>query len=568
MGATFVPPAEGPVAFRRDRIPLDVDAMARLSRQLVVLARGVEAESATGMRAAAQMLAISTALDPANNEAREVMAQFQKAQHQPLKDAAALEKSRALVWQYLSWLETPAAGDQGQALAACLTDVIAVADPGHPKAKSIRGAAEVGAWSGWVPPLAAYESSAKASSEEMVAAEPPSAEPAPVTPGVLLSEAEVATPLWRPIPKSVPKEWVLAPCPLSMSAEVVEPDGAPNPGTLAIGPQQRLAELGQTLVTLLREKHGALPPNARVVIGGSALEASMESGKRQSLSAAAAVLADSALTGREPTGTIIGTVDETGALNLPMDFWNHLHSLENGEGGRLVLPAAASEYLLSVLALEKPEFFLKYEVLLAANFDQMIALAEKNPGEAIAKSMMKFGEIRSKAAGQPVGQYLANSYVRRRLAELAQEAPYHYSAKMLAMQGAGNRPVSIPRQVMVPELRRAIAPMDWLVHRGANDFDAEELARLAPTYETCRSQVDRMNRYAEKGDRDLISHVVDMLALIRTLDRTARTRGEPGVVNTSIRETHQTLLTSYKGIARELAVAAGEPVEEETPPER
>lgn len=570
MGAQFVPPAEGPVAFRRDRIPLDADAMGRLSVHLVTLAQSVDPESAPALRAAAQMLALSTALDPANGEARQTLSDFQKQSPPPSKEDAALEKSRALVWQYLAWLETPAAGDQGRALAACLADVMIVADPAHPRVKSMRGAPEAGAWAGWIPALAAFEDP-KAAPAEMADDATPAVEPLAPSPGVLLSEAAVSTPLWKPVLKTKPEKWVLVPALLEMSAAVVETEANDVPGSLVIGStvgKQALNDLVGPLSALLKQKHGTLPKNTRVVISSSALELSMQSGRRQSVSAAAAVLANAALTGREPVGTIIGTVDATGAFKLPKDFWEQLHSLETGEGGRLVLPAAATDYLPSVLALEKPEFFFKYEVLLAANFDELVALSEQTPGDAVAKSMVKFEEIRSKAAGQPIGQYLANSFVRRRLAETAQEAPYHYSAKMLAIQGAGNRPTVIPRQVMVTELRRAIEPMAWLVMRDQRDFEAEELAKLGSTYEACRSQVDRLTRYAEKGDRDLISHVLDMLAGIRSLERTSRTRGEPGVVYTSLRESSRALVAAHKGIARELAVAAGEAIDEEEPPQR
>jgi hypothetical protein len=566
MGARFATPAEGPVAFRRDRIPLDAGAMVRLSRQLVFLARGVDPESATELRAAAQMLALSTALNPANGEARQTLSDFQHRPFAPIRNSQVLEKSRALVWQYLAWLETPAAGDQGNALAACLMDAIVVADPTHPKAKSARGAPESGAWAGWVPELAAFEDSKAEPAKTAAVAEnkPFPVDPEPLATGILLSQAAVSTPLWRSIPKTDPVKWTMAPAVLEMVAEMMDTQNS----FLVIGTGEEgetLHELAEPLETLLNQKHGSLPKNFRLVINSRALEASMKSGRRQSISGAAAVLANAAMTGREPIGTVIGTVDAKGGFSLPQDLWAQLHSLELGEGGRLVLPAAAADYLLSILALERPEFFLKYEVLLANDFDQLIALAEKNPGDATARSIAKFGEIRSKATGQPVGQYVSNSFVRRRLAEIVQEAPYHYSAKMLALQGAGNRPTSIPRQVMVAELRKSIEPMVWLMRRGEHDFEADELTQLGGTYESCRSEVDRMIRYAEKTDRELINHVLDMLAGVRSMERIARNRVDPA--STLLRESHNTLVVSYKKIAREFAVAAGEPLEDgEQPP--
>ena len=77
MGASaegnFALPAEGPVAFRRDRVPLDVDTMGKLSMQLVVLAKGVAGATPMERRGAAQMLAMAIALDPGNARARRVL---------------------------------------------------------------------------------------------------------------------------------------------------------------------------------------------------------------------------------------------------------------------------------------------------------------------------------------------------------------------------------------------------------------------------------------------------------------------------------------------------------------
>ena len=59
--------------------------------------------------------------------------------------------------QDLAWLETPEAGSQGHALAACLADVLLISDPKYPNPGTLPAAGERGAWSGWIPDLAAYE---------------------------------------------------------------------------------------------------------------------------------------------------------------------------------------------------------------------------------------------------------------------------------------------------------------------------------------------------------------------------------------------------------------------------
>ena len=548
----FAPPAEGPVAFRRDRIPLDTEAMAGLSRQLATLAEGLDFKTAANRRAVAQMLALSAALDPANSRARELVALFQKDKRPAAIDPGEVAKSRERIWQYLIWLEAPESGSQGQALAACLKDVMRISDPEHPRAEALRAAGERGAWQGWIPGLAAYETAAAAKpkpQEKVVAANP----------GIKLSQARVSTPLWKNVGKDESAKWVLSPAPLQMSAEMNQPEeGQPEPFSMTIGSgdgDHRLSQLSIPLLRVLQKQHGSLPAGGRITINSDALEMSLLSNKRQTISAAAAVLASSAISGREPDATIIGMIDERGVFKLPNGFWEQLQSLGPGSGGRLVLPSSAAAFLPSMLALEKPGFFLEYEVLLAANFQELLDLTEKSPGENLAKASAQFREIREKTGSQAIGQYLSNNFVRRRLAEITQDAAYHYSAKMLALQGAGNRPAFISRAVLASELRHAIEPINGLVKQDFYSIELSQLNQLVSTQEPCRNELNRLLRYAEKGDRELLSRVQDMVAAIRALERSLKTRDEFASGITDSFSPYSTLVRIHAEVTAELATA-------------
>ncbi len=570
--AVFVAPAEGPVAFRRDRVQLDAETMGSLSRQLGALAAMLDTTTAAGRRTAAQMLALATALDPSNAAARELIAGLQNGSHHPKPNPAETEKFHAKIWQYIGWLETPEAGEQGKALAACLADVMAISDPGNPRSEAILAAGERGAWAGWVPTVSNYEAKSAEVPKKPV---PEIGTAARKAPEISLTKAEVHTPIWQRVGKepaaatdiapAEPPKWALSSAPLRMTAQKVTTENE-GPAEFDIIVQAApdggsLQELGRVIKRLLIKQHGKLPAGWTVLITSNELQKSALSGKRQSISGASAVLASAAITGREPEATIIGLVDDQGAFRLPSGFWDQLVSLGKGNGGRLVLPTSAAEYLPSLLALENAQFFLDYEVVLAANFQELLDLSAKNPSESIARSSEKFQEIRSKSASQPISQYVANVFIRRRLAELAQEAPNHFSARMLAIQGAGNRPTQVPRAVLVPEMRRAIAPLAWLV--GPPDpFDGPignaVTEKISRTYEACRSQVDGFERYVTTEDRDLLLRVKEMLADVRTLERAARSRGDYFVILESVLSAQAVLIRSYERISETLAETAGD----------
>jgi hypothetical protein len=552
----FVAPAEGPVAFRRDKIPLDVETMAGVSRQLVTLALGLDGETAVERRTAAQMLALAIALDPGNNQARGVIAGLESGKR-PLETGGGQpeksEKSRERLKHYLAWLEKPEAGSHGQALAACLTDVLSASDPNQP-----RDGAERGAWKDWIADIAAFESVA-------VPEIPPQEETMPEAAGarILLESAEVLTVMWTRLENTREISWEQRIAPLRMTARTRqqgEADAPPFSVSIGSPGQGELSGTSRTLLELLKSRHRTLPPGGRVVINSPDLAQQPPPPRLQSISAAAAVLADAAISGREPDAVILGVVDEAGAFKLPTRFWDQLRALGAGTGGRLVLPKEASEYLPSMLALEKPQIFFEYEILLAEDFEELVNFVARTPDEPVAKWMAGFREIREKAGSQPIGQYVANIHVRRRLVDLVQTAPAHFSAKMLAIQGAGNRPVYVTRAVLASELRLAIEPMAWMMKAQLINRNPEDLDRLGSTYELCRTQVDRLIRYTSKEDRAMLDRVQDMLTGIRTMDRAARTRSDNYEQQYAIVLANNKLLAAYQTVVAEIAAASGETV--------
>ena len=555
----FAAPAEGPVAFRRDRVPLDAGAMGRLSQSLSTLAEGLSAETAPERRGAAQMLALALALDPANAKARSLIDDFTKGRQVPSGgvEAGKIESCRAWIWESIGWLDTAEAGGQGQALAACLKDVIVFSDPKDSRVAALRDAGERGAWVGWIPPLAAYETKEIPATNEILPVEP-------VSTGPPLAAATVTTPIWKIAPDSDNEKWVLAKTDLRMSAVKKDDNGGEkNLFSLAVGsPADANApsSLSTQIIKLLKNQHGKLPTGLQVTLSAEGLDAALHPKMRQPISAASAVLASAAVTGREVGNvTIIGNIDATGKFSLPLDFWAQLQSLGPGSDGRLVLPMAAGEYLPSMLALERQQFFMDYEVLLAGDFKELLELTVKNSGATLAKVSDQFHELCKKGANQPLGQYVANPFVRRRLAEILQEAPYHYSAKMLGIQSAGIRPTIVSRLVLAAELRRAIKPMGWIVKTSVYDLEPDEIAKFGTIYETCRVQVDGLLRNAEKGDREWVSKTQNLVTGIRVLDRAAKSRGNPGEVLSAMNTAQKNLMHSHKELDDELDREANNP---------
>lgn len=569
--AQFAPPAEGPVAFRRDRIPLDSDAISGLSRNLETLARGLNTVTAAERRCAAQILALSLALDPSNSKARALIQEFQAGDRKPDADPDQLEKSRARVWQLSGWLESPEAGSQGQALAACLKDVIALSDPRNPKSTNIREAGEKGAWAAWIPPLSAYETQSVASNQGTGdTPDPATPEPQPNDGSpVKLNKARIYTLVWHAAEKTETPVWKLQVGKLDMTAEAgaeggdTSDPGAHQPFVVRFGQDVEnnpLNPIANTVRNLLRKRHAAKTNGVTITFDSPDLRASIQANKRLSISAAAAVLADSAFTGLEPEAVVLGSVDETGAFKLPTGFWDQIRALPKGSGQRLVLPADASAYLPSMLALERPEFFIEYEVILATDFTQLIALCAKKPEGPPGVAITEFRTIRERLGAQDVRQYISNIYVKQRLSSVLQELPSDFSAKMLLVQAAGNRPTTVTRPILATEIRRALEPLAGLLKNQSEELEASDISNLSQVFESCRSALSQLERYTAKNDASLITEATDLVNLVRNLEKATRTRGEDYVVKTAVTTARADLARNAKQFADKLAAEIGEPV--------
>jgi hypothetical protein len=561
QAGSFIPPAEGPVPFRRDRLPLDADSMSTLSQQLVNLTGTLDTAAPARLRTAAQLLALALALDPANRAARTTIESLNNGRPPASVDSIESARAKARVWRTLAWLQEPEAGNDGQAFAACLADVIAAADPDQPSAKSLAGNPEQGAWTGWVADLKSFEGNpitVVTPTDDAMPPEVPEITPADTKATFRLTEATLITPLWALDP--VTKTTTLRPVPVVLNITTSEPkeDEEDRPFSFRLENTDDSSydkKLNAPVIKALTAIHGPLPRNTRAGITiGDGVEY-LRNSNHNAIAGPAALLIHSALTGVPPKATILGIIDDAGTYQLTPYFWDNLRALENGPGGRLVLPAAAADFLPSFLALEKSDFFFRYEVLLASDLAELVERAADTSTGPVADTSAKFIEIRSRIGGQTTPQYVSNSYVRQRLAAIVQEAPHHHSARLLAIQGAGERPTRLQRNVLAAELRAAIRPMDWITRHEDEEIDTSALDK---TYTSCRSAVDELEGYIDSRDRELYEQVRSLTLSIRTLAREARVRARPGESPPNIRRAVSTFATSYTTTRDDLTATAGD----------
>lgn len=558
--APFEAPREGPVAFRRDRLSLDVDTMTGLSAELVVLSQGQKLGSAQSRRAVAQMLALALALDPDNGEARSALAGIAKGSPREKVSRRVLERSEARIWNTLAWLQQPEAGADGQALGACLGDIISIADAGHPKAGALLDSGEKGGWKGWVADLGAFEDS-QPSHKETVEKMDPGSEKIPASAAkIVLEAASISTPLWTADKTTLQEHLGLVQVQMKATVSppqegvVIKPMAFTVDHTLENGQVNRI---NRNLHGALVKQFGPLPAGSQATLNLGEEISYLPVRDREALSAAAATLLGAALSGKEPTGIVIGKIEADGGFKAVPDLWDRLRMLSKGPGGRLVIPAEAADLMPWILALEDPEFFFKYDVVYASNLTELLERSSKSTASPLTEILSRYQDVRAKGAGVAVGQYITNRFVRQRLIDLSNEAPYFASPKMLAVQASGERPTRIPRKILAFELRRAIQPLEWMKAKAAADID---LTALDKSYDLARAEVDKLERYSE--NRDLLLKVRDMTTTLRTFSRASRVSAGRDNGPAIIAEAFDQMKKSQLAVIAELNAVIGEP---ETP---
>lgn len=563
LAAEFVPPTEGPPPFRRDQVPLDADTMGLLSRQLTALAGGQTAGESveTGLRVSAQALALALALDPENQEAKQGIDRLRQGDALKVPGADEMERVRNRAWQILAWLEMPEAGEDGQALAACLGDVLAAADPRHPKSQQWRKEGEKGAWTHWVAAEAEFRDKEPAPLGEDEAEMPEDADeelPQETSKKLALNELSVKMPLWQYDKIAQKMTLGIATVDLRAAVSEEEDEAGDKPGFQVAGEGlgPRLAGSFQRVEKFLEDRHGSLPPGLKVQMGVAKGDYTFAR-NGHALSGAAALLMDGVMSGKPPTAMPLVVVGEGGKLELPPRFWQTLRALSPMEGGRLILPDAAADYLTALVVLDDAAFFMKYEVLLAGSVDELCDLASPTPDPEVADGLKRFDAIRKVGQGKPLGTFVAHPATQQRLREVVGLLPEHASARLLALQGSGSRPRYLQRAILAREIRTAVEPMAYLAERNPQMLDPD---RLEAVRETSRERLDRLTGYIDIRDRDLHKAAVDATDSLRTVARLLPKKDpdNPGNLMAKQSEAVGTAYRAYLQLLRDLSAAAGD----------
>ncbi|MGE9269194.1 MAG: hypothetical protein ACQKBU_00180 [Verrucomicrobiales bacterium] len=499
---SFVPPEEGPIPFRRDKLPIDVSTMTSLSSQLVSIAGELDRSQPAGRRAVAQALALSLALDPSKNRVRRLIEGLESDQGLPRAPEEEVQLALSRAWDLLGWLEEPEAGVDGRALGKCLADILCYADPGHPVSEAIGGKGERGAWKDWVAPVARFEKTKEPELKmtEALNGEEKEEEATSSGAAIVLKRVSCHMPLrWR---NEKTEELKVEPVEFHLTARVDPNQRETLKVHLPSGDLSKVQGLSNaSLSAFLESRHGSLPKGLQLTLEEPKQGKLYYARDGRSLAGLVAVMADAVFSGVPPEGAVYAGVGSEGELETPYQFWEILRRMGQGSShGRLVIPYRDRDQLLPMLTLGEAEFFFQYEVFLAKDLEELIALSSSEPAENVRSARAIFQQVKEAKGTRSLGSFVTHSATQQRLAEVYTECPEHASARMLALRGTANWPKRLEREFYAKEVRAALEPMRALLAKSW--YDEVKPKAVTEVEDLCRERLGEIEKlYGSVADR-------------------------------------------------------------------
>ena len=581
--APWVAPMEKVPPFRRDRLPIPVEAMHSLGNHLLALALAEPMESPERRRAVAQAIALVGALNPENETLQSLLSVLPDGREWIPPNPHRVAQAKESITRMHAWLSAAESGADANLLANLMAESISILDTQHPAARNFskpeslaespaESAGRPDPWAGWVAPISAFQVQP---AEEIIPPQlqaievddpfeflespqqaPPG--PKPPAPEVKLTTAAISTVFQLFDEKR--DRWIAQPVDLTMNAA----DGDFQlliPGTEK---NQWLTEDGliNPVENGLTEAFGVTPTRGQMELVFDSKSGYSFQQNQASMSGPVWLLAHAALSGIEPEGLFIAELTENQQWILPAFFWRMIMALAESEtgGGRLVVPVSAEAPLRNLLALQHPDFFLRYEVLVASSADEFVQLTKKQRTEEQIAVSEKFREINERAGDSSLGLYLANRFVLQRLKDITAQAPYHLSAKLLAKQGSGTWPRFMTREAIAAELWRRIEMLPLPLGTNPRKISAQDIAQLQAFSDRIPEDIKFVGTYAESDDISLVKEANKLAEATRDLLSVLQDSRREWQKYNDIKQGQRRLRKEYFKLCKRLAEVSGDPI--------
>lgn len=220
-----------------------------------------------------------------------------------------------------------------------------------------------------------------------------------------------------------------------------------------------------------------------VTVGGK-----YDAENRDGIALTAGLLARCMVTGGEFEGeaAAAGGLDEDGTVEALHDPLSLLRGLGGTEVPIVILPSANLPQLLDLALIGDLSAFLQHQIFVVPDLATASSLVVGRTDET-SKARLLFREIQDLARTMPAGDLVGNSKVQERLAEIAELAPTHGSARVLLLAGRRELPEQLSRKGSVYILKQAAAPVLRSLDGDRDPYLENASSVLGPSTTTLRN---------------------------------------------------------------------------------
>ncbi|MEO1855963.1 MAG: hypothetical protein ABGY95_01185 [Rubritalea sp.] len=186
---------------------------------------------------------------------------------------------------------------------------------------------------------------------------------------------------------------------------------------------------------------------------------------------------DSALLGTSLKNNllVVSAIDNEAKFQRNKMFWRTLSILtKEAHDTRILVGQGSEEYLLQLIALGYPDFFIQNEVIEVKNLSQSRKLTSTEDHEDYAEATALFAEIKSAIERKSLRSMTENKYVREKLERILVSMPNHLSAKILLEYGSRKKPSTLDSKFFAIDMKHLLMPIDMKLRINGSSIDEED----------------------------------------------------------------------------------------------
>ncbi|MFC4992256.1 hypothetical protein [Rubritalea tangerina] len=537
--ASYVPPnTEDKVLLKTDQLPLDTSTMRWISSYLTELARIHAGSDAKRLQASAKLLVIAEQLDHNNPKIKE--AQVQLVSNKRTGAAGDMEAGRKRLRRILTYLNEDSGSSQGKLLASLILDALAPIVPTDSPLASYKAPQDI--WKNTIPALSAFEKdpeSTLVSNERIIHSDlkpmRPREEQKAAAGKIAFNDNKARSKSEDKAPKkhegkASAEGWkrneftLKAPVyTYELVGEYNRPKYTRGITLLNIEVKPRSSSEGKLKIkSKPYHQHDHLSHQAWSVQHPlQALWDNLPAGEVQVETRQAyahfndnslvvsplilgldASLRDSSLKSNLLT---IASIDGRAQFKRSKDFWNTLGYLtETASDMRVLVGPDCEGDLLQLIALGKPDFFIKNEVIEISGLEQARHFYSKSDDSAVAEATALFAEVKEAIEHKSLRSMTENKYVREKLEKVLETMPNHLSAKILLEYGSRKKPSTLESKYFGYELSKHLHSISRkLTSESSNLGDDEALEQSKKIDEG----IERLPKIISAEDRKIYDKV-------------------------------------------------------------